>query len=236
MNLLVSTVFVAGMLSFFAPCVFPLLPVYIGVITDRVEGGKEFHIGNKTFALAPIIKTLLFVGGLSTIFIILGFGAGALGGIINTSYFNIIAGIIVILLGLHQMEIIRFKKLEGTKKLRFNQGKYNPYMGAYVLGLTFSFGWTPCVGPVLGAILFVAASGGQALYGGFMMTVYSLGLAMPFLIIAMLSSVLLERFERLEKHLGKIKKVGGFLIVIMGGLLMTDKLNMITVYIEKLFN
>lgn len=232
-QLFFSTVFVAGFLSFFAPCIFPLLPVYIAMLTDS-ENSKELKFGKFTLRLAPIFKTLVFVGGLSTTFIILGFGAGALGSLINSDWFIRIGGLLVVILGLHQLEIFHLGILNKHKTIRIKKQSKNKYLNAYVLGFTFSFGWTPCVGPVLGAVLVTSSTSGQAFYGAWLMVIYTIGLALPFIIVAILSNVLLDKFEKLEKHLGKIKKIGGVLIVIMGLLLMTNNLGMITAFFERL--
>lgn len=226
MNLYMSTVFIAGFLSFFAPCTFPLIPVYIGILTEDVA--------SKKFSMKPIIKTLLFVLGLATTFVTLGFGFGALGNLIQLDGFYIVGGALVVLMGLHQMELIRFKFLEKYKTLKRLPKSKNKYLSTYFLGLTFSFAWTPCVGPVLGAVLVIAAGGGQAAYGGWLMFVYTIGLAIPFVVLALLSSVLLRYFQNVEKYLVPIKRFGGALIVVMGILLMTQNLNKITVWIERL--
>jgi len=224
-QIFMSTVFVAGLLSFFAPCTFPLMPVYIGILTDNEKGGKW----------RPYIKTLLFVGGLSTTFIILGFGAGALGRYINGRWFSLVTGLIVVMLGFHQMGLFHLKLLDQYKVFRFGTNSKNDFISTYLLGLTFSFGWTPCVGPVLGAVLVLSAGGGQALYGGILMAVYALGLAIPFLVIAILSKFILNKLHKVEKYLPKIKKVGGALIVVMGLLLMTENLTRVTIWFEKIF-
>lgn len=233
-QIFVSTVFIAGFLSFFAPCTFPLLPVYVGMLIDDSDSKKYMSIAGKKIALKPIGKTLLFVGGLSTTFIILGFGAGALGGLINGRAFIVVSGFIVVLLGLHQIGIFRLKFLEKYKVLRVKRTRKNDLLGSYLLGLTFSFGWTPCVGPILGAVIVISAGGGQAIYGALLMAVYALGLMIPFLAMALLSNVLISKFEKMEKHLGTIKKVGGVLIVIMGLLLMSENLNILTGFFENL--
>ncbi len=168
------------------------------------------------------------------VFIILGFGAGALGSFISGRIFIMTSGFIVILLGLHQMGLFKVKQLEKYKVLRFKRTQKNDLFGTYLLGITFSFAWTPCVGPVLGAVLVVSAGGGNPLYGVWLMMIYALGLMIPFLVMALLSDYLLERFERVEKHLPKIKKFGGAMIVLMGVLLMTDNLVTLTIFFEKL--
>lgn len=224
-QLFISTVFLAGLLSFFAPCTFPLIPVYIGILTDHEKKGRW----------RPYVKTLLFVAGISTSFILLGFGAGALGKYINGRLFSIVTGLIVVTLGLHQMGLFHLKFLDKYKGVRFKEKSKGEMLSTYLLGISFSFAWTPCVGPVLGAVLVVSAGGGQAWYGGFMMAIYALGLAIPFLVIAMLSKLILSKIHRLEKHLPKIKKIGGFLIVLMGILLMTENLTSLTIWFEKIF-
>ena len=236
-QLFMSTVFAAGLLSFFAPCILPLLPVYVSTLSADLAGNesKNFTIGK--FILHPmlILKTLIFVSGLATVFIILGFGAGALGNLIYNVWFFRTIGIIVILLGIHQTGLIHFNFLEREKKVTLKASKGNSLLSTYLLGLTFSFGWTPCIGPVLGAVLGVAASEGQALYGGWLMFIYSLGLMIPFMLLAIFSDLLLGRLRKLNKHMKKIKIAGGIIIILMGVLLVTNSLNNFTVFFENLF-
>lgn len=234
-QILFSTVFIAGLLSFFAPCTFPLIPVYIGLLTDENKEYQRVRIGKLEINTGAIIKTMAFVLGLSTTFIILGFGAGALGQLINSDWLLIAGGLLVIALGIHQMELIKIPGLEKYKVIRFKNRRAKAF-GTFLMGITFSFGWTPCVGPVLGAVLVTSASAGQGFYGGLLMMVYALGLMVPFLVMAIASSLVLTQFEKLEKHLTLIKRIGGALIVLMGLLLMTDQLTQLTIFFEKLFN
>ena len=182
-----------------------------------------------------ILKTFIFVSGLSTAFILLGFGAGALGNLIYNVWFFRVIGIIVIILGIHQTGLIHLNFLEREKKVTLKASKGNSLLSTYLLGLTFSFGWTPCIGPVLGAVLGVAASEGQALYGGWLMFIYSLGLLIPFMLLAIFSDLLLGRLRKLNKHMTKIKIAGGIIIILMGVLLLTNSLNNFTVFFENLF-
>lgn len=234
-QVLISTVFIAGFLSFFAPCTFPLIPVYVGLLTDENKEYKKLKILSFDINIGAIIKTMTFVLGLSTTFVILGFGAGILGRFINSDWIVILGGLIVILLGIHQMDIIKIRGFEKYKVLSFKKQRTKA-LGTYLMGVTFSFGWTPCVGPVLGAVLVTSASAGQTYYGGFLMMIYAFGLMIPFLIMAIASSLVLNQFEKLEKHLLKVKRIGGALIVFMGLLLMTNKMIALTVFFEKLFN
>lgn len=229
-----STVFVAGLLSFFAPCILPVLPVYVGILTGEAKNRKVLKIGKLTIDGIKLIRTLAFVGGLSTSFVILGFGAGAIGSIISSRWFLILAGLIIVILGIHQTGLIRVSILERQRKLELESSNRKDILGIYLLGFTFSFGWTPCIGPILGAVLGISANGGQAAYGAWLMLIYAIGLAIPFLTISIFSDLLLVKIKVLKKYTGKIKVAGGILIIIMGLFLMTDSLNVITVFFESL--
>lgn len=232
-NLYISTVFLAGLLSFFSPCILPVIPVYIGYFTEgsKKEEGKKFNL----FTM-PVLKALVFVAGLSTSFILLGFGAGALGSILYGPVFLRLAGIVVIVLGIHQTGLIKLNFLNRESKVHLKRTRKSDVIGSYLLGFTFSFGWTPCVGPVLAAVLGLSASEGSAVYGGFLMMIYSLGLMIPFLIMAIFSDYLLSRVKGLYKHMGKIKIVGGILIILMGILLMTNNITWVVAWFERLTN
>jgi cytochrome c-type biogenesis protein len=233
-QVLISAVFIAGFLSFFAPCTFPLIPVYIGLLTDENEEYKKLLIGKYKINMGAIIKTMTFVLGLSTSFVLLGFGAGALGQLITSDWILIVGGLLVIALGVHQMELIKIPGLAKYRVLRF-RNKKTKALGTYLMGVTFSLGWTPCVGPVLGAVLVTSASSGQAYYGGFLMFIYAVGLMIPFLVMAIASSLVLNQFQKLENHVLMIKRIGGALIVMMGLLLMTNQLATLTLFFNRLF-
>ncbi|OZS31576.1 cytochrome C biogenesis protein [Streptococcus pneumoniae] len=212
------SVFLAGILSFFSPCILPLLPVYTGVLLDDKDGAQASS-GKFSISVTSLLRTLAFIAGISFIFILLGYGAGFLGDLLYASWFQYLTGAIIILLGLHQMEILHFKGLYKEKRLQLQgQGQNGKgYSQAFLLGLTFSFAWTPCVGPVLGSVLALAASGGSGAWqGAGLMLVYTLGLALPFLLLALTSSYVLKHFRKLHPYLGILKKVGGFLIIVMG--------------------
>lgn len=216
------SVFLAGILSFFSPCILPLLPVYTGVLLDDKDGAQDSS-GKFSISVTSLLRTLAFIAGISFIFILLGYGAGFLGDLLYASWFQYLTGAIIILLGLHQMEILHFKELYKEKRLQLQgQGQNGKgYSQAFLLGLTFSFAWTPCVGPVLGSVLALAASGGSGAWqGAGLMLVYTLGLALPFLLLALTSSYVLKHFRKLHPYLGILKKVGGFLIIVMGLLVL----------------
>ncbi|MCT8558335.1 cytochrome c biogenesis protein CcdA, partial [Glaesserella parasuis] len=209
-NLLISSVFLAGLASFLSPCIFPIVPIYFGILS---KGGKK------------VLNTLLFIMGLSLTFVSLGFSFGFLGDLLLNDTTRVIAGIIVIILGIHQLGIIKINFLEQTKLVEIKTNGKSASVEAFVLGLTFSLGWTPCIGPILASVLALSGDEGSALYGGAMMFVYVLGLALPFIIFSFFSDELLKRAKSLNKHLDKFKIIGGILIILMGLLLITNNLH-----------
>lgn len=236
-QVLLSSVFAAGILSFFSPCILPLLPVYVSILSSgdalSTKPKKVFHIGKFVIHPKLIFKTIIFVLGISTSFVLLGFGAGALGALINTTTFITVCGAIVVVLGLHQIGIFHIPFLERENKVNLKRSGKRDLIGTYLLGFTFSFGWTPCIGPILGAVLGLSASEGQAGHGAFLMMIYALGMLIPFLILSIFSDVLLQRMKKLNRHLGKIKVAGGVIIVVMGLFLMTNNLNFFTTLIPQ---
>ena len=141
-----STAYIAGLLSFFSPCIFPIIPVYISILSN---GEKK-----------SVSKTLAFVFGLSITYIVLGFGADYVRDVFFNDKVRIIGGILVIILGLFQMDILKLKFLEKTKMMNY-EGQDQSIISTFILGVTFSFGWTPCVGPILASILVLASSSGD---------------------------------------------------------------------------
>ncbi|WP_109078750.1 cytochrome c biogenesis protein CcdA [Aggregatibacter kilianii] len=208
-QLLIGTVFLAGLASFLSPCIFPIIPIYFGILA---KGGRK------------ILNTFLFIAGLSLTFVSLGFSFGFLSNLFFNDNVRIIAGIIVIILGIHQLGIIKLNFLERTKVLEVKTEGKSASFEAFFLGLTFSLGWTPCIGPILASVLALSGDEGSALYGAAMMLVYVLGLATPFVLFSLFSQELLKRTKALNKHLGKFKIIGGLLIIVMGILLITNNL------------
>lgn len=209
-NLLISSVFLAGLASFLSPCIFPIVPIYFGILS---KGGKK------------VLNTFLFIMGLSLTFISLGFSFGFLGDLLLNDTTRVVAGIIVIILGIHQLGIIKINFLEQTKLVEIKTSGKSSSIEAFILGLTFSLGWTPCIGPILASVLALSGDEGSALYGGAMMFVYVLGLSLPFIVFSFFSDELLRRTKTLNKHLNKFKIVGGILIILMGILLITNNLH-----------
>lgn len=225
-------VFTAGLLSFFAPCILPLLPVYIAYLSGTGANPGAIDTASMRFRPVLIIRTLLFVLGLSTVFIFLGFGSGTIGTVITSSRFITVCGAIVILFGIYQTGWIKLSWLERERKISIDRIEKRGYIGAFLLGLTFSFGWTPCIGPVLAAILGIAAGEGSPVYGGFLMLIYTLGLAIPFFLLSVFSDFILGRIRKLYKYMGMIKALSGCILILMGIALMTDRLNAIVVWFQ----
>ncbi|PJG84080.1 cytochrome c biogenesis protein CcdA [Caviibacterium pharyngocola] len=210
-HILVSSVFLSGLVSFLSPCIFPIIPIYFSILAKN---------GKKT------LNTLLFIFGLSLTFISLGFSFGLLGNLLFNDTTRIIAGIIVIILGVQQLGIFKIGLLERTKLIEIKTDNRNSAIQSLVLGLTFSLGWTPCIGPILATVLTLSGDEGTALYGAGMMLVYVLGLSTPFVLFSFLSENILKITKKLNNHLNKFKIIGGILIIFMGFLLMTNKFDL----------
>lgn len=228
-------VFLQGLLSFFSPCVLPLIPLYVGYLSGGTM--KRDENGNLEYKKSTVmINTVCFVLGVSVTFFVLGLGVSALNTFVRGYQYWItrIGGVIIILLGLYQMGILGNSKLLGnTHKLPFRMGKLamSP-VTAFLMGFTFSFGWTPCVGPVLTSVLLMAASAEQQLMGFLLIGIYTIGFVFPFLLVGLFTTSLLQFFK---SHMNVIKytvKVGGVLMILIGVLMFTGKLNSVFGYLS----
>lgn len=232
----VLTVFLQGVFSFFSPCVLPLIPLYMGYLSGGTgelgEDGKVHYERRKV-----MIHTVCFVVGVSFAFFILGLGASALGSFLqkNQMLFARIGGILVIAFGFYQLGVFGPSRLLGKeRRLPFHLDvlAMSP-LTALLMGFTFSFAWTPCVGPALTSVLLMAASAGTKWMGFALIGVYTLGFVLPFLVLGLFTTSLLEL---LKKHMNVVKysvKVGGILMVLMGLFMFTGKMNAVTGYLSK---
>jgi cytochrome c-type biogenesis protein len=221
--------FGAGLISFLSPCVLPLIPGYISYVS-----GSSFNelIEKKNINLIPII---LFTVGFSIVFIIFGAASTFLGQLLlqNSFELRIAAGLVIIIFSLHIIGVINLKFLNYEKRIQTNNNKniYSPI----VIGAAFGFGWTPCIGPILGSILALAATEESINKGILLLLFYSLGLALPFI----LSGYLIQKFlifsKKFKKNINLVSKIGGLILLITGILILTNQLQALGYYILEIF-
>ncbi len=211
---------VAGLVSFLSPCVLPIVPPYLAYM-----GGvsvTDMSTGEATGRRKVMLTALFFVMGLSTVFLFLGFTASAFGMFFlkNQQLFNVLAGLLVMGFGMHFLGIFRIPFME--REARLDAGdRGGSAFGAYVLGLAFAFGWTPCIGPQLGAILSLAASEASIARGTLLLAVYAAGLGIPFLLVAAFFPRLTGVMAWMKRHMDRIERVMGLLLWTIGLLMLT---------------
>ncbi|HUS96681.1 MAG TPA: cytochrome c biogenesis protein CcdA [Hyphomicrobiaceae bacterium] len=226
--------FLGGIISFVSPCVLPLVPPYLcflaGVSFDELTDDSKVPV-------ARVFRTALaFVLGFTTVFVALGATASLIGQTL-TQYLgvlSIIAGAIIALMGLHFLGVFRMSWLYADARVEV-QRKPPGVIGGYVVGLAFAFGWTPCVGPVLAAILFMAGAKETAWQGAGLLFAYSLGIGLPFLLAALFAGPFIKLMKRMRAHLGLVEKVMGALLVVTGVLFMTGQMSNMAYWMLKIF-
>ena len=225
-----SFAFGAGFISFLTPCVLPIIPGYISYITGKNLNEIE---QDKTNVL---IKTILFSIGFSVVFIILGATASAIGNILLflSNELRIAAGIIIILFSLQMLGVLNLNFLNQEKRLETKSYKDN-YAFPLVVGAAFAFGWTPCIGPVLGSILALSATEASVGTGVLLLSFYSLGLAIPFILSGYYMSRFLTTRKDFSKYYGRVTKTGGVILFLTGILIATNQIQVISFYILTIF-
>jgi len=221
--------FVAGVLSFLSPCVLPLIPSYVGFLTGLTLEELEVRRGT---ALA---HALWFVAGFSLIFIALGATASALGVLLLRSqvWIGRIGGGVVILFGLYLLGVVRPGLLMRERKVQLAR-KPLGYLGSAFVGITFGAAWTPCIGPILGAILTLAAAQASVRHGAALLTAYSAGLALPFVVTALALDRFLAWFQRFRPYLVWVERIAGILLILLGLLLVTDRFTLLAGWLQGL--
>jgi cytochrome c-type biogenesis protein len=210
----------AGVLSFLSPCVLPLVPPYLtfiaGTTIEELAEGGEARARRDT-----ILAALLFVAGFSTVFVTLGATASVFGQIVRAhlEFLSLIAGLAIIAMGLHFLGLFRFAFL--YREMRFSVEKPIGLWGAYLMGLAFAFGWTPCIGPILGTIITLAGAEDTVARGAALLAVYSAGLGIPFIVAASAMAPFMRFMQRFRVHFGKVERVVGVLLVVTGIAFMT---------------
>ena len=236
--------FAAGVLSFISPCVLPLVPGYLSFISGvslesmRTAPAGAGAAGSAVAASAPPAATrqvffasLAFVFGFSVIFISLGAAASTIGAALmeRLTLMGKIAGVLLIIFGLHTMGVLKISWLYQEKRIQTN-AKPAGLAGAFVVGLAFAFGWTPCIGPILGTILALAADEGTLQRGIILLAVYSLGLGVPFLLTSLMVNQFFRAFAKIRRHYRLIEVTAGVLMVTVGILIFTNRFTIITQY------
>jgi cytochrome c-type biogenesis protein len=238
----------AGALSFLSPCVLPLVPPYLcymaGVSMDDFrrdpaliqQGGGTAAITATAPRLALMTASVAFVLGFSTVFTALGAGASTIGGLLRVwqQELAMVAGVLIILMGLNFLGVLRIPLL--SREARFQPGgKPASAAAAYVMGLAFAFGWTPCIGPVLGPILTLAGGSATVSDGALLLAAYSLGLGIPFLLAALFSGAFMRFLQRFRLHLGKVERIMGVFLVVAGVLFLTGGIQAASFWLLETF-
>jgi len=225
--------FVAGLLSFLSPCVLPLVPGYVSLISGSsvaaVESREQRLLGR------VMLNSLMFVLGFSIVFILLGAAATTIGQL-TAQYrrqLTWIAGIVIIIFGLHLTGLLKIKYLYADKRMHGVQGSSSPW-GSFLVGFAFAFGWTPCIGPILATILAIAASEGTVMKGVLLLSVYSAGLAIPFLLTSLGVDRFLAFYGKFRRHLHTVEVLSGVLLIAIGVLILTRHLTMLSGYLAFL--
>ncbi len=227
-NVSYSAAFLAGIFSFLSPCILPLIPAYFTFITgyslDDLTTNKNHLIRKKV-----IISTLAYVCGFSFVFILMGASASFLGRLIYhyIDSIRIAGGILIILLGIHLTGIIRFSKLDVEKKLDLKKKPLH-FLGTFLVGMAFAAGWSPCIGPLLGSILILAGSQDTVGEGMLLLGLYSGGLALPFILISVFIHLILNFVRKASGILKYVNPLAGILLIIMGFILIFDRLYLLT--------
>jgi cytochrome c-type biogenesis protein len=219
-----SAAFAAGVLSFFSPCIFPLIPGYFSFLTglslDRLTAGSNPEVRKKV-----LFSAIAFVSGFSAVFIMLGASASFMGGLVfeYRSVIRVIGGIVVILFGVHLIGLIRIRGLEYEKRIQVVDRPLG-YFGGFLVGMAFGAGWSPCIGPLLGSILIFAGSRDTVSEGIVLLGVYSAGLAVPFIVISFFINYLLTFIKKISFAMRYINTAAGILLVLVGILLVADRI------------
>ena len=234
-NVSIFAALLAGMLSFLSPCVLPLVPPYLVYLTGTslerfADAQTRPRAGRQT-----IVAALLFVLGFSTVFVALGAGASVIGAVLRaySGELAIVAGIAIVIMGLHFLGVTPIAWLMREKRLEV--AKPVGLWGAYLMGLAFAFGWTPCIGPILAAILAVAASEATVAKGAGMLAIYSLGLGVPFIVAALAVEPFAAFLARFRKSLGLVEKAMGGLLVLTGIAFLTGAVSQASYWLLDTF-
>ena len=222
--------FGAGFISFLTPCVLPIIPGYISYITGKKL--EEMELNRRLI----LTKTIIFSLGFSSVFVSLGIAASFIGNVLLffSNELRIFAGLIIIFFSLQLLGILNLNFLNKERKIETKSFKDN-YIFPYVVGAAFAFGWTPCIGPILGSIIALSASEATINKGALLLSFYSFGLAIPFILSGYYINIFLNTKKSFSKHYGKVMKTGGVILLATGILILTNKIQVISYYILTTF-
>ncbi len=228
--------FLAGILSFASPCVLPLVPPYLGFLAgvslDQLTGSNDEKANPQRVFLAA----LFFVLGFSSVFITLGASASLIGQFVTRylEYFGYVAGVAIIIMGLHFLGVFRISLFYREARVHVER-KPAGLLGAYVIGLAFAFGWTPCVGPILAGILFIAGSKDTVFQGAFLLGAYALGLGVPFLAAALFAGPFMQMMGRFKRHMMTVERVMGVMLIVAGVAFLTGQMAALSYWLLEAF-
>lgn len=235
---LVIPAFIAGILTFLAPCTLPLVPGYLAFISGSSLEDLKNPTKSKKVRLNIFFNGLFFIIGFSAVFILFGTLAGFIGSVALAPYrlwLGRLGGIFIIVFGFFMLNVLKipFFAIEKTFKpvKIFERGRY---FNSFIFGSAFASGWTPCVGPILGSVLLLASTSNTVLQGGFLLSVFSLGLAVPFLTVALVGNLASKGIERFSKYLHLVSIFGGLFLILLGSLMLTGKMPLLISYAYRL--
>jgi cytochrome c-type biogenesis protein len=227
--------FLGGILSFVSPCVLPLVPSYISFITG-ISFEEITSDDGRELKKVIFFNSLLFILGFSTVFVVILGASAQIFGSVFMEYQSVIrkiGGIVIVLLGIHIIGVINFKFLQREKRLHFFREKPAGLLGSFLIGVGFAAGWTPCIGPILGAIFTVAATSDNPWSGTTLFIAYSSGLAIPFILTSLGINTFLKHFNRVKKHMRVVSIVTGIFLIVTGVLIFSNSLAIIAGYLNS---
>jgi len=227
----VGVAFIAGLASFLAPCVLPLVPAYLGYLS----GYAVTKSGNRTLSerFFVVAHAVAFVLGFSIVFILLGTAAGSIGRLLRGEWFRYLGGLVIIFFGLALMEILHVPFLQQEAKLQWQGKREWGFLSSLLVGMVFAAGWTPCVGPALSAILILSADQNTVGQGTLLLVAYSIGVGLPFILAGFLIDQIGSILQRMARYLPVIQKISGAILILVGIILITDSFSTIGLWLEQ---
>lgn len=235
LDISIFAAFFAGLISFISPCVLPLVPVYIsimsGVSIEKLRSETSVRTRSKV-----LLSSLAFILGFSLVFVLLGASATFIGNflLMKLTVIRYIAGGVIIIFGMHLTGLFRIKFLLYDRRIHKQQSKFG-FISTFLIGMAFAFGWSPCLGPILAGILGIAAMKEHVSQGIFLLSVYSLGLGMPFFLTALATDYFIGLFRHIKKYMRALEIVSGVFLIIIGLLIIFDLFTILSIYANKWF-